>query len=55
MLEVLSRAVEVDTFTLLSVVALSGWAGLLLMFGQPKRALALALVPVFVVGALAAN
>jgi hypothetical protein len=55
MLEVLTRAVEVDTFTLLSVAALSGWAGLLLMFVQPKRMLALALMPGFVVGALAAN
>jgi uncharacterized membrane protein YeaQ/YmgE (transglycosylase-associated protein family) len=55
MLEVLSRAIDVDTFTLLSVAALSGWAGLLLMFVQPKRMLALALMPGFVVGALAAN
>ena len=55
MLEVLSRAIDVDTFTLLSVAALSGWAGLLLMLVQPKRMLALALMPGFVVGALAAN
>ncbi len=55
MLEVLSRAIDVDTFTLLSVAALSGWAGLLLMFIQPKRMMALALMPGFVVGALAAN
>ena len=55
MLDVLSRAIDVDTFTLLSVAALSGWAGLLLMFVQPKRMLALALMPCFVVGALAAN
>ncbi len=55
MLEVLSRAIDVDTFTLLSVAALSGWAGLLLMFVQPKRMMALALMPGFVVGALAAN
>ena len=55
MLDVLSRAIDVDTFTLLSVAALSGWAGLLLMFVQPKRMLALALMPGFVVGALAAN
>ena len=55
MLDVLSRAIDVDTFTLLSVAALSGWAGLLLMFVQPKRMLALALMPGFVVGALASN
>jgi hypothetical protein len=55
MLDVLSRAIDVDTFTLLSVAALSGWAGLLLMFVQPKRMLALALMPGFAVGALAAN
>ena len=55
MLDVLSRAIDVDTFTLLSVAALSGWAGLLLMFVQPKRLLALALMPGFVAGALAAN
>ncbi len=55
MLEVLSRAIDVDTFTLLSVAALSGWAGLLLMFIQPKRMIALALMPGFVVGGLAAN
>lgn len=55
MLEVLSRAIDVDTFTLLSVAALSGWAGLLLMFVQPNRMLALALMPGFVVGPLAAN
>ena len=55
MLEVLSRAIDVDTFTLLSVAALSGWAGLLLMFVEPKRMMALALMPGFVVGALAAN
>ncbi len=55
MLEVVSRAIEVDTFTLLSVAALSGWAGLLIMFVQPKRLLALALLPGFVVGALAVN
>ncbi len=55
MLDERSRAIDVDTFTLLSVAALSGWAGLLLMFVEPKRMMALALMPGFVVGALAAN
>jgi len=55
MLEVLTRAIDVDTFTLLSVAALSGWAGFLIMFVQPKRLLVLAFLPGFVLGALAAN
>ena len=55
MLEIVTRAIEVDTFTLLSVMALSGWACFLIMFVQPNRLLALALLPGFVVGALATN
>ena len=55
MLELLTRAIDVDTFTLLSVAALSGWAGFLIMFVQPKRLLALAFLPGFAAGAVAVN
>jgi hypothetical protein len=55
MLDFLSRAVTVDTYTLVIVGVLAGWAGVLTMHVLSRTLLALAFVPGFVLGALVTN
>ncbi len=55
MLDFLNRAVTVDTFTLVVVGLLSGWAGVLTLHVLSRNMLALVFVPGFVLGALVAN
>jgi hypothetical protein len=55
MLDFLHRAVTVDTYTLVGVAMLSGWAGVLTMHVLSRTLLALVFVPGFVVGALITN
>lgn len=55
MLDFLDQAVTVDTFTMVVVALLSGWAGVLTLHVLSRTTLALIFVPGFVFGALFAN
>ncbi len=55
MLDFLNRLVTVDTYTLVVVAVLSGWAGVLTLHVLSRTVLALAFVPGFVLGALITN
>ena len=55
MLDFLNRAVAVDTYTLVVVAMLSGWAGVLTLHVLSRTLLALVFVPGFVLGALFMN
>jgi uncharacterized membrane protein YeaQ/YmgE (transglycosylase-associated protein family) len=54
-LDFLNHTFEVDTYTLVVVGVLSGWAGVLTQHVLSKTVLALVFVPGFVFGALVAN
>lgn len=55
MLDFLHRAVTVDTYTLVVVAVLSGWAGVLTLHVLARTILALVFIPGFVLGALVMN
>ena len=55
MLDFLNRAVTVDTYTLVVVAMLSGWAGVLTLHVLSRTLLALVFIPGFVLGALVMN
>jgi uncharacterized membrane protein YeaQ/YmgE (transglycosylase-associated protein family) len=55
MLQFLNQTFEVDTFTLVVVGLLSGWAGILTMQTLSRTILAMLFVPGFIFGALVAN
>ena len=55
MLDFLNRAVTVDTYTLVVVAMLSGWAGVLTLHVLSRTLTALVFIPSFVVGALVMN
>jgi ABC-type sulfate transport system permease component len=55
MLEFLHQAVTVDTYTLVVVAMLAGWAGVLTRHVLSRTLMALVFVPGFVVGALVTN
>jgi len=55
MLDFLHRAVTVDTYTLVVVAMLSGWAGVLTLHVLSRTLLALVFIPGFVLGALVMN
>ena len=55
MLDFLNRALTVDTYTLVVVAMLSGWAGVLTLHVLSRTVLALVFVPGFVLGALIMN
>lgn len=55
MLEFLERAITVDTYTLVVVGLLSGWAGVLTLHVLSRTLLALVFVPGFTLGALVTN
>jgi hypothetical protein len=55
MIEFRERAVAVDTFTLLVVAMLSGWAGVLTLHALSRTLLALIIVPGYTFGALISN
>jgi hypothetical protein len=55
MMDFLERAAAVDTFTLLVVAMMSGWAGVLTMQALSRTLLALIFVPGFTFGALVSN
>jgi uncharacterized membrane protein YeaQ/YmgE (transglycosylase-associated protein family) len=55
MLEFLNQTFEVDTYTIVVVALLSGWAGVLTLHVLSKTVLALVFVPGFIFGALLAN
>ncbi len=55
MLDFLNRAVTVDTYTLVVVAMLSGWAGILTLHVLSRTVLALVFVPGFILGALVTN
>ncbi|CAN1723958.1 conserved membrane protein of unknown function [Hyphomicrobium sp. 1Nfss2.1] len=55
MVDFLHRAVTVDTYTLVVVALLSGWAGVLTLHVLSRTMLALVFVPGFVLGALVTN
>ncbi|KAB2940381.1 hypothetical protein [Hyphomicrobium sp.] len=55
MLDFLNRAVTVDTYTLVVVAMLSGWAGVLTLHVLSRTVLALIFVPGFILGALITN
>ena len=55
MLDFLNRAVTVDTYTLVVVAMLSGWAGMLTLHVLSRTLLALVFIPGFVLGALVMN
>jgi hypothetical protein len=55
MLDFLNRAVTVDTYTLVVVAMLSGWAGVLTLHVLSRTLLALVFIPGFVLGALIMN
>jgi len=55
MLQFLNQTFEVDTYTLVVVALLSGWAGVLTLHVLSKTMLALVFVPGFIFGALVAN
>ena len=55
MLDFLNRAITVDTYTLVVVAVLSGWAGVLTLHVLSRTVLALVFIPGFVFGALVTN
>jgi hypothetical protein len=55
MLDFLNRAVTVDTYTLIVVAMLSGWAGVLTLYVLSRTLLALVFIPGFIFGALITN
>lgn len=55
MLEFLERAVTVDTYTLVVIALLSGWAGVLTLHVLSRTVLTLIFVPGFIVGAFVTN
>ena len=55
MLDFLNRAITVDSYTLVVVAMLAGWAGVLTMHVLSRTLLALVFVPGFILGALVAN
>ena len=55
MLDFLNRAVAVDTYTLVVVAMLSGWAGVMTLHVLSRTVLALVFIPGFVLGALVMN
>jgi hypothetical protein len=55
MLDFLNRAITVDTYTLVVVAVLSGWAGVLTLHVLSRTVLALVFVPGFILGALVTN
>jgi uncharacterized membrane protein YeaQ/YmgE (transglycosylase-associated protein family) len=55
MLEFVNQTFEVDTYTVVVVALLSGWAGVLTLHVLSKTVLALVFVPGFIFGALVAN
>lgn len=55
MLDFLNQTFEVDTYTIVVVALLSGWAGVLTMHVLSRTVLALVFVPGFIFGALVAN
>ncbi len=55
MLEFLNQTFEVDTYTIVVVALLSGWAGVLTLHVLSRTVLALVFVPGFIFGSLVAN
>ena len=55
MLDFLNRAVTVDTYTVVVVAMLSGWAGVRTLHVLSRTLLALVFIPGFVLGALIMN
>ncbi len=55
MLDFLHQALTVDTYTIVVVAMLSGWAGVLTLHVLSRTVLALVFIPGFVFGALIAN
>jgi hypothetical protein len=55
MLDFMHQALAVDTYTIVIVAMLSGWAGVLTLHVLSRTVLALVFVPGFVFGALVAN
>jgi hypothetical protein len=55
MLDFLHRAINVDTYTLVVIAVLSGWAGVLTVSVLSRTMLALVFVPGFVLGAFVVN
>jgi hypothetical protein len=55
MFDFLHRAITVDTYTLVVVALLSGWAGVLTLHVLSRTMLALVFVPGFTLGALVTN
>jgi hypothetical protein len=55
MLDFLHRAITVDTYTLIVIAVLSGWAGVLTVSVLSRTILALVFVPGFVLGAFIVN
>ena len=55
MLDFLNSALTVDTYTLVVVAMLSGWAGVLTLHVLSRTVLALVFIPGFVLGALIMN
>ena len=55
MLDFMQRALTVDTYTIVVVALLSGWAGVLTLHVLSRTLLALVFIPGFVFGALIAN
>jgi hypothetical protein len=55
MLDFLNRVITVDTYTLVVVAVLSGWAGVLTLHVVSRTVLALVFVPGFIVSALVTN
>ncbi|MFA5901662.1 MAG: hypothetical protein WC829_21395 [Hyphomicrobium sp.] len=55
MFDFLHRAITVDTYTLVVVALLSGWAGVLTLHVLSRTLLALVFVPGFILGAFVTN
>ena len=55
MLDFLNSVITIDTYTLVVVAVLSGWAGVLTLHVLTRTVLALAFVPGFIFGALITN
>jgi len=55
MVDFLNRAITVDTYTLVVVALLSGWAGVLTLHVLSRTLMALVFIPGFVFGALVTN
>jgi uncharacterized membrane protein YeaQ/YmgE (transglycosylase-associated protein family) len=55
MLDFLNKTFEIDTYTIVVVAVLAGWAGVITMHTLSKAVMAFVFVPGFVMGALVAN